>query len=72
MKPFEDYSGVGSQSLETSIDKQRRHSGMTRGNSDPAQVVLEGLTANLENNGLGGTDANPMVTPGNSGTIEFI
>lgn len=45
---------------------------MTRGNSDPAQVVLEGLTANLENNGLGGTDANPMATPGNSGTIEFI
>ncbi|PQP97726.1 sister chromatid cohesion 1 protein 1 [Prunus yedoensis var. nudiflora] len=70
--PFEDYSGVGSQSLEPSIDKQRRHSGMTRGNSDPAQVVLEGLTANLENNGLGGTDANPMATPGNSDDVRSI
>ncbi|KAI5346926.1 hypothetical protein L3X38_014805 [Prunus dulcis] len=71
--PFEDFhSGVGSQSLEPSIDKQRRHSGMTRGNSDRAQVVLEGLTANLENNGLGGTDANPMATPGNSDDIRSI
>ncbi|KAH0995599.1 hypothetical protein GBA52_019463 [Prunus armeniaca] len=71
--PFEDFhSGVGSQSLEPSIDKQRRHSGMTRGNSDPAQVVLEGLTANLENNGLGGTDANPMATPGNSDEVRSI
>ncbi|KAL6291127.1 hypothetical protein ACE6H2_008637 [Prunus campanulata] len=70
--PFEDYSGVGSQSLEPSIDKQRRHSGMTRGNSDPAQVVLEGLTANLENNGIGGTDANPMATPGNSDDVRSI
>ncbi|KAH0979423.1 hypothetical protein GBA52_006600 [Prunus armeniaca] len=72
-RPFEDFhSGVGSQSLESSIDKQRRHSGMTRGNSDPAQVVLEGLTANLENNGLGGTDANPMATPGNSDEVRSI
>ncbi|ONI24682.1 hypothetical protein PRUPE_2G254800 [Prunus persica] len=71
--PFEDFhSGVGSQSLEPSIDKQRRHSGMTRGNSDPAQVVLEGLTANLENNDLGGTDANPMATPGNSDDVRSI
>ncbi|BBG98079.1 hypothetical protein Prudu_007397 [Prunus dulcis] len=31
--------GVDSQSLEPSIDKQRRHSGMARGNSDPAQMM---------------------------------
>ncbi|PQQ17002.1 hypothetical protein Pyn_22983 [Prunus yedoensis var. nudiflora] len=70
-QPFEDfYSGVDSQSLEPSIDKQRRHSGMARGDCDPAQVVLEELIANPENDGLGGTDANPMATPGNSDDVR--
>ncbi|VVA18423.1 PREDICTED: sister chromatid [Prunus dulcis] len=71
VEPFEDFSsGVDSQSLEPSIDKQRRHSGMARGNSDPAQVVPEELIANPENDGLGGTDANPIATPGNSDDVR--
>ncbi|XP_068340208.1 sister chromatid cohesion 1 protein 1 [Pyrus communis] len=63
------HSGVGSQS---SIDKQRPSSGVTKGKNDPASVFMDGLTANLKNIGLAGNDTNPMVTPGNSDDVRSI
>ncbi|KAK9283481.1 hypothetical protein L1049_011727 [Liquidambar formosana] len=65
--PFEDFhSGVGSQSLGLSIEKQRAN---FDNNEVPAEVFMEELRTNLVNTGARVTEiqANPMVTPGSSG-----
>ncbi|XP_037495670.1 sister chromatid cohesion 1 protein 1 isoform X1 [Jatropha curcas] len=61
--PFEDfYSGVGSQSLGVSIEKQRN----TVVKDDmPMEILMGELKNNLMNNGKKITEAN-LVTPGNS------
>ncbi|KAM1597893.1 hypothetical protein ACFX1Z_032735 [Malus domestica] len=56
----------------SSIDKQRPSSGVTKGKNEPASVLMEGLTANLKDIGLGGNDTNPMAVPGNSDDVRSI
>ncbi|CAK9135819.1 unnamed protein product [Ilex paraguariensis] len=73
VKPYEDFqSGIGSQSLGASIEKQRAN---INNNEFPPEILMEELRTNLMNNGVritlaNGervTEANLMVTPGNSG-----
>ncbi|GAV88081.1 Rad21_Rec8 domain-containing protein/Rad21_Rec8_N domain-containing protein [Cephalotus follicularis] len=63
--PFEDFqSRVGSQSLGVSIEKVR---GNDVENDLSMEILMGELRTNLVNNGLRVSEANPLVTPGNSG-----
>ncbi|KAF3433361.1 hypothetical protein FNV43_RR24463 [Rhamnella rubrinervis] len=64
--PFKDFqSGVGSQSLGVSIEKQRKN--LVDNNIHiPTEILMDELRANLMNNGVGMTETNLMETPGNS------
>lgn len=69
MKPFEDFhSGVGSQPLGVSIEKQRAN---VVNNDIPTEILMEELRANLMNNGTGLAEVNLLVTPGNSGITHL-
>ncbi|KAF8397227.1 hypothetical protein HHK36_016137 [Tetracentron sinense] len=64
-RPLEDFhSGVGSEPLGVSIEKQRT-------NLDnfevPPEILIEELRTNLKNTGMPVNEANLLVTPGNSG-----
>ncbi|XP_059458695.1 sister chromatid cohesion 1 protein 1 [Corylus avellana] len=68
--PFEDFhSGVGSQSLGVSIEKQRAN---VVNNDIPTEILMEELRANLMNNGTGLAEVNLLVTPGNSDDVRSI
>ncbi|XP_057980091.1 sister chromatid cohesion 1 protein 1 [Malania oleifera] len=60
---FEDFHG-GAGLRSTSIEKQRAN---LEYNEIPAESLVEELKTNLLNTGVGVTEANVMVTPGNSG-----
>ncbi|CAL5407509.1 unnamed protein product [Camellia sinensis] len=65
--PFEGFhSGLGSQSLGVSREKLRTN---LKTNEIPTEVFIPGLSNNLGNNGVWVSEANVMVTPGNSGTL---
>jgi hypothetical protein len=67
VKPFEEFhSGVGSQSLGVSIEKQRTN---VVNNGIPTEILMDELRANLMNNGMRVAEANLLVTPGNSGMM---
>lgn len=66
VKPFEDFqSGVGSQSLGVSIEKQRANI-VDNNIHIPTEILMDELRANLMNNGVGMTETNLMETPGDS------
>ncbi|XP_062157140.1 sister chromatid cohesion 1 protein 1 [Alnus glutinosa] len=68
--PFEEFhSGVGSQSLGVSIEKQRTN---VVNNGIPTEILMDELRANLMNNGMRVAEANLLVTPGNSDDVRSI
>lgn len=73
VKPSEDYhSGIGSQPMEVSIEKQRTK---FDNNDMRTEILMEELRTNLKNNG-GASEANGVpgpevnvMTPNNSGKL---
>lgn len=68
MKPFEDFhSGIGSQSMGVSIEKQRK---AVVDDEIPMENLMGELRTNIMDNSRKITEAN-LVTPGNSGKLPL-